>query len=143
MFLNSSLINDPSSIISDRNKDINHLIFYWLDLGIFFFLDFIYLFLDRREGTEKDKKKSINVWLPLMPLTESLAHNPGQCPDWESTLHPLVLRPGLSTLSHTSQGMILELCWKEKLSEVGKENRFWEKKISKGSYVCILYIHIM
>ena len=26
---------------------------------------FIYLFLDRREGKEKERERNINVWLPL------------------------------------------------------------------------------
>ena len=38
--------------------------------GFFFsFLkDFIYLFLDRGEGKEKEREGSINVWLPLERL---------------------------------------------------------------------------
>ena len=30
-----------------------------------FFKFFIYLFLERREGREKDRERNINVWLPL------------------------------------------------------------------------------
>ena len=30
-----------------------------------FFKDFIYLFLQRREGSEKERERNINVWLPL------------------------------------------------------------------------------
>ena len=30
-----------------------------------FFKDFIYLFLERGEGKEKERERSINVWLPL------------------------------------------------------------------------------
>ena len=49
-----------------------------------FFLRF-HLFLDRGEVRELERKRSINVWLPLMcPLLEDLACNPGLCPDWES-----------------------------------------------------------
>ena len=29
------------------------------------FKDFIYLFLDRGEGKEKEREKNINAWLPL------------------------------------------------------------------------------
>ena len=36
--------------------------------------------------------------------TGDLARNPGMRPDWESTGHPLVRRPALNPLSHTSQG---------------------------------------
>ena len=34
---------------------------YWTS----FLKDFIYLFLDRREGREKERERNINVWLPL------------------------------------------------------------------------------
>ena len=33
---------------------------------IYFFKDFIYLFLERGEGREKERERNINVWLPLM-----------------------------------------------------------------------------
>ena len=33
-----------------------------------------------------------------------LAHNPGMCSDWESNQDPLVHRPALNPLSHTSLG---------------------------------------
>ena len=35
-------------------------------LPFFFFLDFIYLFLESREGREKERERNINVWLPLV-----------------------------------------------------------------------------
>ena len=45
-----------------------------------FLKDFIYLFVERGEGRERNT----NVWLPLVhPLTGDLAHNPGMRPDWE------------------------------------------------------------
>ena len=48
------------------------------------FKDFIYLFLGRGEGREKEGERNINVWLPLVcPAPGNLAHNPGMCPDWE------------------------------------------------------------
>ena len=66
-----------------------------------------YLFLDRREGKEKERERNINVWLPLVrPPTRYLALNPGMCPDWESQV-TLICRPALSPLSHTSQGINL------------------------------------
>ena len=35
-------------------------------LVTFFFLkDFIYLFLEREEGREKERERNVNVWLPL------------------------------------------------------------------------------
>ena len=53
----------------------------------FFFLKvlFIYLFLERGGGREKERERNISVWLPLMhPPTGGLACNPGMCPNRES-----------------------------------------------------------
>ena len=36
----------------------------WLEV-LFFKKDFMYLFLDSGEGTEKERERNINVWLPL------------------------------------------------------------------------------
>ena len=44
-----------------------------------------------------------------MPPAGDLARNPGMCPDWESSPRPLVHRPALNPLSHTSQGSVLYL----------------------------------
>ena len=48
---------------------------------IFIFLGFIYLFLERREGREKEGVKRECV---LAPHTGEVACNLGMCPDWES-----------------------------------------------------------
>ena len=70
-----------------------------------FFKDFIYLFLDRREGREKERERNISVWLPLVqpPPGAWPASQPcvlmGNC-----TSNPLVLRPVLNPLRYTSQG---------------------------------------
>ena len=37
-----------------------------LSVQQFFFKDFIYSFLGRREGKEKERDRNINVWLHLM-----------------------------------------------------------------------------
>ena len=43
--------------------------------------DFIYLFLERGEGREKERERNINGWLPLMCAPPwDLAYNPGMCP---------------------------------------------------------------
>ena len=39
---------------------------YFPSFHFLFFKDFIYLFLETGEGREKEKKRNINVWLPLM-----------------------------------------------------------------------------
>ena len=70
-----------------------------------FLKDFIYLFLERGKG--KEKEGNIKVWLPLThpllgtwPTTQActLAGNP--------TSDPLVCRPALNPLSHTSQAWL-------------------------------------
>ena len=70
-----------------------------------FLKDFIYLFLERVEGKEKERERNIIVWLLLMPPTLgtwpaiqacALSGNP--------TSDPLVHRPVLNPLSYTSQG---------------------------------------
>ena len=71
----------------------------------FFLKDFIYLFLERGEGREKERERNISVWLPLVhPLL-------GTCPATQAcpltgnrTSDPLVIRLALNPLSHTSQG---------------------------------------
>ena len=70
---------------------------------LFFFL--INLFLDRGEGREKERERNINVWLPLTchllgtwPATQACALT------GNGTSHPLVHRPALYAVSHTSQG---------------------------------------
>ena len=69
-----------------------------------FFKDFIYLFLERGERREKERERNISVWLPLIhpllgtwPTTQDCALTGNQTGD------PLVLRPALNPLSHTSQ----------------------------------------
>ena len=37
---------------------------HWLIVG--FFKGFIYLLLDTGEGSEKERERNINVWLPLV-----------------------------------------------------------------------------
>ena len=71
-----------------------------------FLKDFIYLFIFRGEGREKRKRgkeKHQCVIASHATPTGDLAHNSGMCPERESTDDPLVLRPALSPLSHTSQ----------------------------------------
>ena len=72
---------------------------------VFFFKDFIYLFLERGEGEEKGGESNINVWLRLersllgtWPATQACALTR----NWTSG--PLVHRPAPSPLSHSSQG---------------------------------------
>ena len=70
----------------------------------FFKKYFIYLFLERWERREKERERNINMWLPLVypplgtwPSTQVCALTGNQ------TGNPLVPRPALNLLSHTSQ----------------------------------------
>ena len=70
-----------------------------------FLKDFIYLFLEREEGRVKEREGNTNVWLPLacptpgtLPATQACALTGNQMGD------PLVRRPALNPLNHTSQG---------------------------------------
>ena len=52
------------NLFSFRKKFYNHV---WQKNSskTFIFEDFIYLFLERREGKEKERERNISVWLPL------------------------------------------------------------------------------
>ena len=45
--------------------------------------DFIYSFLERGEGREKEGEKHQCVVAPHMPPPGDPVCNPGMCPDWE------------------------------------------------------------
>ena len=79
-----------------------------------FFKDLICLFVERREGREKERERNINVWLPLehpllgnWPATQACVLTGNQ--NGKSLVH----RPALIPLSHTNQGWfryLLILC---------------------------------
>ena len=83
-----------------------------LQLGLFprsfsFLKDFIYLFLESGEGKEKERERSINVWLPLMgPLLETSPTTQACALTGNLTRDTLVLRLALNSLSHTREGYI-------------------------------------
>ena len=65
-----------------------------------------YLFLERRKRKEKEREWNINVWLPLThpPLGTWPQPRHVYAPTGNWTHDPLVHRPALNPLSHTSQG---------------------------------------
>ena len=80
---------------------VSHLFFL-------FFLKILFIYLERREGKEKERERNINVWLPLMrpqlgtwPTTQACALTGNR------TSNPSVHRPTLNPLSYTSQDIIL------------------------------------
>ena len=80
---------------------LDHL--YFFSFFPFLKTDFIYLFLDRGEGRE-ERDRSINVWLPLTrPLLGTQQATQACALTGNPARDPLVLRPVLSPLTHTSQ----------------------------------------
>ena len=78
--------------------------------GVYIFKDFIYLFLERGEGREKERERDINVWMFLKcPLLETWPTIQACALSGNQTSDPLVHRPALNPPSHTSQGNILFL----------------------------------
>ena len=79
-------------------------VFVYFPIGVTICLKSFYVFIDIGEVREKKRERNINVWLPLAcpPLrtwpTQAyvLAGN--------RTGNPLVRRPALNPLRHTSQG---------------------------------------
>ena len=66
---------------------------------------YFYLFLDRGEGSEKERERNINVWLPLTRPPSGTWPAIQACALTENrTSDPLLHRPVLNPLSHTSQG---------------------------------------
>ena len=65
------------------------------------FKDFIYLFLERGKGREKEKHQCVVA--SHTPPSGDLACNPGMCPDWESNLLPFASQYGAQSTNHTSQ----------------------------------------
>ena len=78
---------------------------FFYEVFHYFFQYFIYLLLERREGREKERDRNTNVWLPLVcPLLGTWPATQACALTGSRTGHPLVHRPALNPLSHTSQG---------------------------------------
>ena len=85
------------------------------DLFYFFFKHFIYLFLERGQGREKERETNVDVWekhrsfashtppTGTWPVTQACALTGNQTSDI------LVCRTMLNPLSHTSQGSSVDL----------------------------------
>ena len=67
-------------------------------------------FLERGEGKEKERERNITVWLPLMhPLLGTWPATQACALTGNPTGDPLVHRPALNPLSHTSQGRFVPI----------------------------------
>ena len=72
---------------------------------IYYFKDFIYLFLERGERREKERERNINAWLPwLCPLLGTWPTTQACALTGNRTSDPLPHSLALNPLSHTSQG---------------------------------------
>ena len=105
-------------------------------LCLFFKNLFIYFFGVRGRQGEREGEKHQCVVASCMSPTENLARNPGMCPDWESNSDPLVCRPGLSPLSHTSQGQIRPIYY------VQNYMRNFVKQNNNNNYVLFVCKHL-
>ena len=75
-----------------------------------FFKDFMYLFLERGVGREKERERNISVWLPFAyPLLGTWTATQACAQTGNRTGDPLVHRPTLNPLSHTILGQITVL----------------------------------
>ena len=71
----------------------------------FFKKDFMYLFSEGEKGKEKEWERNVNVWLPIAyPLLGTWPTTQPCALTGNRTSNPLVHRPALNPLSHTSQG---------------------------------------
>ena len=97
-------------INENTSKNCQNHFFKTLKIDHRFFKGFIYLFLERGEGREKKRQRTIDVWLPLArpplwtwPTTQACALTGNQTDDL------LVSRMAFNPLSHTSQGLSIGL----------------------------------
>ena len=101
-------IHTQSTYVHMRADIAIHL---WIHIVVclhfpFFFKRFyLFIYFQRGEGKEKERQRNINVWLPpdcpplgAWPATQSCTLTGNQ------TSNPLVHRPVLNPLNHTSQG---------------------------------------
>ena len=72
---------------------------------ILYFLDFIYLFLERGREGEREGEKHQCVVAALAPPTGDLAFNPGVCLDWELN-RPFVSQFGAQYTEPHQPGLI-------------------------------------
>ena len=68
------------------------------------FLKYFIYFIFRGEGRKKERETNINVWLPLVCLLGTWPATQARALTGNQTRDPVVHRPVLSPVSHTSQG---------------------------------------
>ena len=95
--------------VKDKVRQVQWIWVMWkvwekIWMKLFFKKYFIYLFLERGEGREKERERNINVWLPLVrPLRGTWPSTQACALTGNRTSDPLVWRPALNPLTHISQ----------------------------------------
>ena len=114
-------------------------------LLFYFIFNKMYLFLERGEGSDKERERNINVWLPLTcPLLGTFPATHACAPTANPTGDPLICRPALNPLSHTSQGKLLSFtsvtslpcAFTYLLIEQAFECFLASQKVVEGNFVC-------
>ena len=114
----------------------------WKHMSCFIFWgDFIYLFLEKGEG----KERNINVWLPLVhsPLG-TWPCDPGMYPDWESNQQPFGLQASAQSTEPCQPGQVLfylgdTYTWKFAMGWCLSGVRLWRRHPihNKGQSACL------
>ena len=118
------MLGNYNNYNNNNNKFVKCLIClaYWafclklittLSLGIIiYYYNYVHyflrchLFLDREEGRDKERVRNINVWLPsVSPQLGTWLTTQTCALTGNRTRDPLVHRPALNPLSHTSEGL--------------------------------------
>ena len=84
-----------------------YFIYFFLNM---FFKDFIYLFLERWGGREKEREHQCVVASHLSP-TADLASNPDMCPDWELDWWPFGSQAGTQYWATLARALSTFLCF--------------------------------
>ena len=90
---------------SSFTTTVRNVSFTDLTFSLFFKRFYLFIFLERGDGKEKERERNISMWLPpkhppsgTWPATQACA------PTGNRTGNALVHRPTLNPLSYTSQG---------------------------------------
>ena len=101
---------------------------------LFPFLRFIYLFLERGEGREKERERNINA-SHVSPAGD-LACNPDMFPDWESNWGPFGSQAGVQSTEPHQLGLICFLlsimCL---IYNIAGDHKFFLKPVHTTPYI--------
>ena len=97
-------MSESQKTISAQNHFYKVTHIFKVKKQFYFLKDFIYLFLERGEGREKERERNVDVWLLLMhsPL-ETWPTTQARARIGNRTGNLLVCRPALNPLSYTGQ----------------------------------------